>query len=419
MRAKTKKELKTEEMAKARVEKLRYACDLVIKSIAKTYGLLFEDKSLFLMVGNDSTQSEKILLTNIESVYIDFLGYRYDHYLKDFESTHDVINFITSGRYFCVNTLKHEFAGVDYEQSFEFDFIVSMMELVHSHAIINFDEKSRLDWIFDYFPHIRSEYVKASTRIDMNNIYARKYNVEIVKQVTNIKKDEDAVELMASINAKFGSEKEKFHFFLSASEGEIRAIIASSAIKSGFPENSIVDKAAKFAAAAHAFIDQRRKYTGEPYINHPAQVAGLVGSVTSDKAMIAAAYLHDVIEDVGHAIPNIRNKIKNEFGEEIYHLVDELTDVSQLSDGDRATRKSIDRAHTSQASEKAKTIKLADIISNSKSIIENDSEFAKVYMEEKALLLEVLKEGNKALYKVAEGIMIDYQVNRINQFLNG
>ena len=49
--------------------------------------------------------------------------------------------------------------------------------------------------------------------------------------------------------------------------------------------------------AARAHEGQVRKYTGEPYLTHPFAVAGLVRSVTDDEDMVAAAILHDVVED--------------------------------------------------------------------------------------------------------------------------
>ena len=60
---------------------------------------------------------------------------------------------------------------------------------------------------------------------------------------------------------------------------------------------SIVEKARLFATSAHAAVGQKRKYTNEPYIVHPAEVAKLVEDVGGTQEMIAAAWLHDVIED--------------------------------------------------------------------------------------------------------------------------
>ena len=52
-----------------------------------------------------------------------------------------------------------------------------------------------------------------------------------------------------------------------------------------------------FATTHHAAIGQVRKYTGEPYINHPASVVELVRSVPHTEVMLAAAWLHDTVED--------------------------------------------------------------------------------------------------------------------------
>lgn len=85
-----------------------------------------------------------------------------------------------------------------------------------------------------------------------------------------------------------------------------------------------------------------------------------------------------------------------------------LTDVSKKEDGNRKQRKLIDRNQTAMASPEAKTIKLADLISNTKSIVQYDSSFAKVYMAEKRLLLQVLKEGNGNLYTMAKDLLESY-----------
>lgn len=161
---------------------------------------------------------------------------------------------------------------------------------------------------------------------------------------------------------------------------------------------NVVHKAQVFAIAAHAAVGQKRKYTGEPYIVHPAEVARIVASVPgSTPDMVAAAWLHDVVEDTGVTFTDIHMN----FGIDIATLVGWLTDVSQPHDGNRAHRKAIDREHTSRAPAEAMTIKLADLISNSKSIMEHDPAFAKTYLEEKRLLLEVLTKGDPGLHAEA------------------
>ena len=159
----------------------------------------------------------------------------------------------------------------------------------------------------------------------------------------------------------------------------------------------MVEKAKVFATAAHAACGQLRKYTYEPYIVHPAEVVSIVKSVEHTDEMLAAAWLHDVVEDTGVTIEVVRA----EFGEEVAELVGWLTDVSRPEQGNRATRKAIDRAHTAMAPAQAQTIKLADLISNTRSIVQHDEKFAKTYLEEKRLLLEVMTKGNATLMEIA------------------
>lgn len=155
----------------------------------------------------------------------------------------------------------------------------------------------------------------------------------------------------------------------------------------------MVEKARVFATAAHAVVAQLRKYTGEPYIVHPAEVVSIVESVTSNPEMLAAAWLHDVVEDTGVTNETIRA----EFGDRVAELVGWLTDVSRPEQGNRATRKAIDRAHSAAAPAGAQTIKYADLISNTRSIMAHDPKFAKTYLEEKRLLLAVMNKGDARL----------------------
>ena len=163
------------------------------------------------------------------------------------------------------------------------------------------------------------------------------------------------------------------------------------------------EKAMLFATQKHEEINQVRKYTGEPYINHPAAVVALVRGVTHTEAMLCAAWLHDTVEDTDTTL----KEIKESFGIEVSMFVEMLTDVSKLEDGNRAVRKAIDREHTAKAMPPAMTIKLADLINNSESIIERDKDFAKVYLKEKAALLEVLKAGDSVLWAKANDIVRD------------
>ena len=167
--------------------------------------------------------------------------------------------------------------------------------------------------------------------------------------------------------------------------------------------DDLIRKARYYATQAHKRINHRRKYTDQPYAIHLKAVADLVSSVSDDPEMIAAAWLHDTVEDT----PVTFQDIEKEFGAGIMQLVSDLTDVSKTSDGNRAVRKAIDRAHLAQAVPRAKTIKLADLIDNCRDISSNSPRFARVYLTEMAALLEVLGDGDVELYEKAGQMLSD------------
>ena len=164
----------------------------------------------------------------------------------------------------------------------------------------------------------------------------------------------------------------------------------------------VIEKAFNFAKKAHG--DQKRKYTLDPYVNHLIEVRDLVSTVKHDESMLAAALLHDTIEDTHITY----NDVEKEFGQEIAKLVYELTDISKPEDGNRATRKSIDRNKLSKVSTSAQTIKLADIYANIKSIEKNDKKFAKVFLDENRQLLNVLTRGDRSLHVKSQKIVDEY-----------
>jgi (p)ppGpp synthase/HD superfamily hydrolase len=161
---------------------------------------------------------------------------------------------------------------------------------------------------------------------------------------------------------------------------------------------TLPERARVFATAAHAAVAQLRKYTNEPYIVHPAEVVHiLTTTVEPTEEMIAAAWLHDVVEDTGVTLETIRK----EFGDKVADLVGWLTDVSRPDHGNRAARKAVDRAHTAAAPAAAQTIKCCDLISNTRSIMEHDEKIAKTYLAEKRLLLEVMTRADPRLLEQA------------------
>lgn len=174
-------------------------------------------------------------------------------------------------------------------------------------------------------------------------------------------------------------------------------------------KENVIAKAKNFTINAHNSIGHRRKYTDEPYYVHPERVARLVAEVTSDAEVIAAAWLHDVLEDVAPKNPDFNNAaILSMFGERVLKLVLEVTDISKPEDGNRLTRKKIDTAHLANASAEGQTIKLADLIDNIIDISKHDRNFARVFRKEAMLNLHHLRLGNKSLYnKLKQLLQID------------
>ena len=86
---------------------------------------------------------------------------------------------------------------------------------------------------------------------------------------------------------------------------------------------TLEQRALKFATEAHA--DQVRRYDGAPYIYHPIAVSEIVRTFGGSKEMIAAALLHDTVEDT----PATLDDVRREFGDKVHDLVEWLTDVSK------------------------------------------------------------------------------------------
>ncbi len=118
--------------------------------------------------------------------------------------------------------------------------------------------------------------------------------------------------------------------------------------------------------AAHKHRDQRRKDAeASPYINHPialAQVLTGEGGV-SDIEVLAAALLHDTIEDTD----TTGEELEREFGSRIASMVAEVTDDTALP---KADRKRLQIEHAAQLSDGAKLVKLADKICNLRDVAE-------------------------------------------------
>lgn len=175
----------------------------------------------------------------------------------------------------------------------------------------------------------------------------------------------------------------------------------------------LVEKAKLYATAAHAAAGQKRKYTAEPYIVHPQAVAKLVEEAGGTAEQVAAAWLHDVVEDTKVTIIDIHR----DFGDTVSQYVYWLTEHNEARDLNRAARKDYARRKLEGAPPEVKTIKLADLIDNTQSIVERDPDFARVYMAEKKELIWALKEGHHGLLCRAMQLVQDYEQGRLDEAL--
>lgn len=156
-------------------------------------------------------------------------------------------------------------------------------------------------------------------------------------------------------------------------------------------ENSLVNKARAFATKAHAGVT--RKWTGEPYIEHPARVAARLEALGFDPEVVAAAWLHDVIEDTEHTAA----ELEAEFGHRVAALVLEVT-KPVLPGADKAARDEAVIKRLAGSSYEGASLKLGDMEDNSSNVAEAAPAFAKGYLPKMARKLAVLGHGNPVLF---------------------
>ena len=124
-------------------------------------------------------------------------------------------------------------------------------------------------------------------------------------------------------------------------------------------DTSLLDKAIHFAVDAHQGAERRGK--GFPYILHPMEAAAIVATMTADQRLLAAAVLHDVVEDTDTTIEQIRRA----FGDDIAQLVAKESHPKGL--GWRESRKHI-LDHLRVASRESQIVALGDKLSNMRAI---------------------------------------------------
>ena len=132
-----------------------------------------------------------------------------------------------------------------------------------------------------------------------------------------------------------------------------------------FIDTTLLDRAITFAVRAHHDTERRGK--GFPYIVHPLEAVAIVATITPDQELLAAAALHDVVEDTDVTIEDLRR----EFGDRIAGLVEQESDkfVPGLSEEDSwRDRKQAAIDRLAAASYDAKVVAMGDKLSNMRAI---------------------------------------------------
>ena len=139
-------------------------------------------------------------------------------------------------------------------------------------------------------------------------------------------------------------------------------------------DTSLLDRAILFAVQAHAGTERRGK--GFPYIVHPMEAMSIAATMTADQEILAAAALHDVVEDTKISLDQIREL----FGDRIARLVD--TESDRLGEGlDWRSRKEDSLRRLKKATYDEKIVAIGDKLSNMRAIARDYTSMGEVFWE--------------------------------------
>lgn len=168
----------------------------------------------------------------------------------------------------------------------------------------------------------------------------------------------------------------------------------------------IIQNIQNFADESHG--DQKRKYSPDRYIVHPIRVMKLCSEYTNDVCILAAALLHDVLEDTKVKEDEMRKFLLTQLDEKkanrTLNLVKELTDEYTKAKYpllNRRKRKEKEHKRIAGVSAEAQTIKYADLIDNAREIISQDADFAPKYVHEAKDILRQATRGDQRLLERA------------------
>lgn len=157
--------------------------------------------------------------------------------------------------------------------------------------------------------------------------------------------------------------------------------------------DNLISKALEFATDAHA--DQIRKYTRDDYITHPTRVATIIQCLRPyDTISIAAALLHDIVEDT-NVTPQI---ICNTFNRDIEYIVTGCTEIIQEKIIARKNRKRTAAKVYASYDYRVQNIKMADMIDNVSDLLNYQTiagiEYTYRYIQEKIYLCSLLMKAD-------------------------
>jgi (p)ppGpp synthase/HD superfamily hydrolase len=171
-------------------------------------------------------------------------------------------------------------------------------------------------------------------------------------------------------------------------------------------DDALIARIRHYADVAHG--EQKRKYTPERYIVHPERVMHICREYTDDVCILAAALLHDVLEDTPitrtQMLAFLKTQMTPEQAQRTLDLVVELTDVytwERYPEVNRKERKAKEAHRLSKTSPEAQSIKYADILDNCTEVVRHDVEFARRYVRECEQFLEVMDKGDQRIFKRA------------------
>ena len=136
-------------------------------------------------------------------------------------------------------------------------------------------------------------------------------------------------------------------------------------------DTSLLDRALEFAIKAHSGVERRGK--GFPYIVHPMEAVAIVSTITPDQELLAAAALHDVVEDTKYTEDDIRK----EFGDRIANLVASESDLVVEGKNESESwkeRKQFAINRLAKLSRDGKIVSIGDKLSNARAMLRDYEE---------------------------------------------